>query len=310
MSVLVDIASYVPSGRLDNLPSCERFAIQPQFLDEKIGTRKVARLEDGEDSSTMATAALQRLLEKTGLALSKISCVVVCTQNPAGKGIPHTSARVHHQMQMSDAVACFDISLGCSGYVYGLSAMAGFLEFNDLDNGVLITADPYSPILDPDDKNTVLLFGDAATASLIQRGESGGWELGRFLFATRGAAGEAIRNDTGLFEMKGREVFEFCLREVPLQIKALLQQSGLNADDVDAFVLHQGSRFIVEQVARALGLPSAKVPLFLEGIGNTVSSSIPLVLEHKVFPESCRRILLSGFGVGLSWASGLLERKI
>jgi 3-oxoacyl-[acyl-carrier-protein] synthase-3 len=97
---------------------------------------------------------------------------------------------------------------------------------------------------------------------------------------------------------------------VPLQIKALLQQSGLNADDVDAFVLHQGSRFIVEQVARALGLPSAKVPLFLEGIGNTVSSSIPLVLEHKVFPESCRRILLSGFGVGLSWASGLLERKI
>lgn len=310
MSTLTDIASYIPNKRIDNIANCERFGILPQFLDGKIGTRQVARMEPNQDTATMASTALVSLLEKTGLAVPDIGCLVVCTQNPSGRGIPHTSARVHRALEMADRTACFDISLGCSGYVYGLSVVAGFIEMNDLENGVLITADPYSPILDPDDKNTALLFGDAATASLITCDDNReGWRLNKFLFATRGASGDSITNEGGQLRLKGRDVFEFCLREVPLQVHALLTKAGLGTNQVDAFVLHQGSRFIVEQIARVLGLSTDKVPIFLEGIGNTVSSSVPLVLERVVFPRKSKRILISGFGVGLSWASALLEHS-
>jgi 3-oxoacyl-[acyl-carrier-protein] synthase-3 len=308
VSVLVNIASYIPEGRLDNLPSCERFAIQPSFLDEKIGTREVARRSSDEDAGTMGTAAARRLLEKTNLLVADIDAIIVVTQNPAGGGIPHTSARIQRDLGCTDTVACFDISLGCSGYVYGLSILGSFLEANGLQNGFLITADPYSPILDETEKNTVLLFGDAATASLIRTGDTGGWKIGPTLFATRGSAGTAIQNDSGLLQMKGRDVFEFCLREVPAQLRALLARTGLDATAIDAFVLHQGSKFIVEQIARAMALPPGKAPVYLEGIGNTVSSSIPLVLENKILSTDARRVILSGFGVGLSWASALLEK--
>lgn len=311
MSILIDIASYVPAGRLDNLPNCERFAIEPDFLDHKIGTRQVARMSAEEDASTMAVEAFRRLMQKTDLPPEKISCVMVCTQNPAHHGIPHTSAAVHREMKLADQVACFDISLGCSGFVYGLSVLAAFLEYNELDYGVLLTSDPYSPILDPDDKNTTLLFGDAATATLVtRRGDVAGWEIGKFAFSTRGHAGQAINNASGQLAMNGRAVFEFCLKEVPGQIRSLLSGAGLQPEQIDACVLHQGSKFIVDQIGRATGFRPDQVPLGLEGIGNTVSSSIPLVLEKSVLGSGARRVLLSGFGVGLSWASCLLERKL
>jgi 3-oxoacyl-[acyl-carrier-protein] synthase-3 len=181
------------------------------------------------------------------------------------------------------------------------------MEANGLRQGLVFTADPYSKILDPADKNTVLLFGDAATVSLLRA--DGAWVPKRFLFATRGKDGSALRNQGGRLQMNGRAVFNFSATEVPTQVKALLEAEGVDAKDVDLFLFHQGSRYILDTLQRRLGLPADRVPCNLSKQGNTVSSSIPLLFEPYVEDSKVRRVLISGFGVGLSWASCLLERR-
>lgn len=305
------IGSYVPVSSVSNYDRRREFDLSDDFIVEKLGVERVSRMEPGEDTSTLCLRAFEALHEKSGIAASEIDCLVVCTQNPDRHGIPHTSAIVHGALGCADSCAAFDVSLGCSGYVYGLSLVSSFMAANGLSRGLLFTADPYSKILDPSDRNTSLLFGDAATASLLGPIESrqGGWVPTRFRFATRGRDGKALNNDGGRLEMNGRAIFNFSAMEVPIQVRALLADAGFAAGDVDLFVFHQGSRYILDTLARRLDLPASKVPTNLGPQGNTVSSSIPLLLEAALEHPDYSRILLSGFGVGLSWASCLLERS-
>jgi 3-oxoacyl-[acyl-carrier-protein] synthase-3 len=179
---------------------------------------------------------------------------------------------------------------------------------NNLDNGLLFTADPYSGVLDPADHNTELLFGDAATVTWLSR-RMPGYRQGRSLFATDGSGQDAIRVDAGesKLRMKGRSVFNFTMKAVPEQVMACLGENDCTIPDVDYFLLHQGSRYIVENMAATLGLPADRTPFMAAEYGNTVSSSIPLMLQ-AILGERPDRILMSGFGVGLSWATTLLFR--
>ena len=163
-------------------------------------------------------------------------------------------------------------------------------------------------MVDPANRNTALLFGDAAAATLLRADVAAGWKLGRFRFATRGTGHEALHNRSGSLEMDGRGIFNFSATVVPDQIKAVVADAGLTFDDIDLFLFHQGSKFIVDTLAKRLGLPPSKVPLALEDLGNTVSSSIPLAFAPHLHRPDLRRVLVSGFGGGLSWATGLLER--
>src|SRR6185437_3685113 len=145
--------------------------------------------------------------------------LVVVTQNP-DRNIPHVSAQLHGRAGLSESCAVFDISLGCSGYVYGLAIVKSFMQAQGLRSGVLITADPYSKIIDPADRNTVLLFGDAATATLIA--DDPVWTLEAFSFGSRGKDWPAIRTEAGKFVMNGRGVFNFAATTVPNDITAML----------------------------------------------------------------------------------------
>lgn len=300
----------VPGGRLDNAGRCEELQTDVEFLDGKIGTREVARMLPGQDTCDLAEPACRKVIAECGLGESDLDALVVCTQNPHRGGIPHTSAELHARLGLSERCACFDISLGCSGYVYGLSILEGFLSRNGMRRGLLVTADPYSKIIDPLDRNTVLLFGDAATATLLEPDESGTlFACEGYEFGTRGTGGAAICNGSGVLEMNGRAVFEFALAVVPGQVRAAARKAGWDLAEVDRLLLHQGSRFMVEQLARLLRLPGEKVPVGLAGIGNAVSSSIPLLLAGELGNPDVRRVILSGFGVGLSWASGAWSRS-
>jgi 3-oxoacyl-[acyl-carrier-protein] synthase-3 len=183
------------------------------------------------------------------------------------------------------------------------------MEANGFRTGLLLTCDPYSKILAPGDRNTALLFGDAAVATLLQADPaSGGWLPTKFKFGTDGRSGRALHNDAGTLTMEGRAVFNFSATAVPEQIKALLREAELTSAEIDLFLFHQGSKFIVDTLRKRLELPVEKVPLRLTEQGNTVSSSIPLLLEEQLARRDISRVVISGFGVGLSWASGLLER--
>jgi len=301
------IASYVPAGRISNFDRREEFGLTDEFIAQKLGVESVSRMQPGEDTAALCVRAFERLRGKRSVATEDVDCLLVCTQNPDGHGIPHTAAAVHGQIGAPEHCAAFDVSLGCSGYVYALSIAKSFMEANGLRRGLLFTADPYSKILDPADKNTVLLFGDAATVTLLDAG--GSWIPTRFAFATRGKDGAALNNRNGRLEMNGRAVFNFSATEVPLQVRALLQSASLPADQVDLFLFHQGSRYIVDTLAKRLALQPHQVPCNLAEQGNTVSSSIPLLFERYFDDPAVRRVVMSGFGVGLSWASCLVERR-
>ena len=297
---------YIPENRINNKQRMKEFEVDEVFLKTKTGMLKLA-IKDEEDTSDLCVSAYMDLQSRISFNPNEVDCVVVCTQNPDARGLPQTSAIVHAKLGFPLSCAAFDISLGCSGFVYGLSVIQSFMAAHGFKKGLLFTADPYSKIIDKQDKNTSLLFGDGATVSLI--GGSPVWESGKFLFGTQGTESDAIRirPDSGKLGMKGRSVFSFAATVVPDNIRQMLEMNELTIDDVDLFALHQGSRFIIDTLQKRLKVEAAKIPFVAEDYGNTVSSSIPLILSDLSGDEET--VVISGFGVGLSWASTVLFNK-
>ena len=238
--------------------------------------------------------------------MHSVDCIVVCTQNPDGKGLPHTSAILHNKIGGGGHCAVFDISLGCTGFVHSLSIIMSFMNANGMKKGLLFTADPYSKIVDPNDKNTSLIFGDAASVTLL--GNNPVFAARHFSFCTQSSDYMALQQINDHLHMNGRTVFNFSATMVPQQIRQVLKMSQNDIRDIDLFLLHQGSKYIVDIIRQRLSLDINKVPMNLSDQGNTISSSIPLLLEKYLHREEYRNILISGFGVGLSSVSCILER--
>lgn len=303
------IASYVPVEGVDNYAQGAKFGKDQEFIFGKIGATFLPRKAPVQETSDLCVEAANALFAANPfLDPASIDAVIVVTQNGDAEGLPHTAAIVQQKLGLPTHIAAFDISLGCSGYVYGIYALKGFMEAAGLKNGLLITADPYSKIVDPEDRNTTMLFGDAATATWMADGAA--WQLGKSLFGSDGAGAEHLRTTDGKFFMNGRQVYNFALVKVPAHLQQLLQASELQADDIDLYCLHQGSAAIVDAVSVRFneGLQREKFVKDMVETGNTVSSSIPLLLEKHVIGSQYKRVALSGFGVGLSWGSAIIER--
>ena len=279
----------------------------------------------------LAAQAARRLIDEAGLDPAAIDLVVFVTQNP-DRRLPQNSAMLCAELGLAPSTAAFDLALGCSGYVYGLSVCEALLAMWHASNAMLITCDPYSRIMAADDLATNAVFGDAATASWISRDGSGA-RLGQCDFGTDGTGGEALRIDRGgaanplvalgtegvssgtrddhRLRMDGRAVFDFVLRRIALSIERCLATNGLDAADIDAFALHQGSAYMLKALARQAQIPADKLLMNVDRFGNTVSSTIPILLaERAAMGKPGRDVtVVSGFGVGLSWATGILTAQ-
>ena len=302
-----EIASYIPPGRISNLEKMEKFGITEDFLENTIGVKQVSVKAPSQKSSDLCLEAYRNLRKKLDFDESEIDILLVVTQNP-DRSIPHTSAMVQGKLPgLPDSCACFDISLGCSGYVYALSVIIAMMKENGMKKGLLFTADPYTDIVDFEDKNTSLIFGDAASVSLIS--ESAVCVPGKFTFGTMGRDyKELMLNDEGKLFMNGRAVYNFVAKVIPGDIRNLYQLNGLTSADIDTYIFHQGSRKMIDTLARRLELPPEKVVFDIMNCGNTISSSIPIILEKEIRKKENKIMLISGFGVGLSWASTVLRR--
>ncbi len=301
---IADCVSYVPSARLDLRSRMGELEVSEEFLSSKTGYFQLARRATDEDTADLATEVVRRALHRHPEAAKDLGVLVVVTQTPDGGGIPHVSSIVHGRLGLSEDIAAFDISLGCSGWVYALSVVKAFMEANSLGSGLLVTADPYSKILDPSDRGTVCLFGDAATATLLTPDQ--GWTIGRFVFGTDGTHAEKLMvDDRGKLYMNGRGIFTFSAVRVPKCIEQTLAANDVKLEDVDRILLHQASRYIVETIGQRIGAPD-KTPFVANDIGNTVSSSIPLLLDDGIC-DGDSLVLVCGFGVGLSWAATVLR---
>jgi len=299
-----EIGSYIPSNRISNYDLKDKFEMDDNFIENKIGVQRVSRMLDGEDTSVMCVKAFNNLEQKIDIEKGEIECLILITQNP-DSNIPHTSAVLHGLLDLPENCACFDVSLGCSGFVYGLSIIESFMQRNGMKKGLLFTSDPYSKIIDPEDKNTQILFGDGATVSLIT--DTPVYISGKYNFGTVGKEFKnLICTDNSLY-MNGRGIFNFAARYVPKDIKQLLEKNELLIDDIDKFVFHQGSKYIIDTLIKRIGLEKEKVPFDIQDYGNTVSSSIPLIIEKEI-KSNTNKMVAIGFGVGLSWASTILTK--
>lgn len=302
------VSSYVPEKFIDNLGQAERFGESPDFIKNKIGALKLPRMDSDQDASDLAVSAIRALINNNEeLVIDQVDALIVVTQNGDGEGLPHTSAIVQDKIGLPKSIAAFDVSLGCSGYVYGLYILQGFMKASGLKNGLLVTADPYSKILNPDDRVTSLLFGDAATATWL--GENPVLELEHVTYGTDGGGASNLEVVDGIFKMNGRQVFNFAATTVVASIKDFLKKNRLAPEEIDLYCLHQGSAAVVDAISRNFRGVQDRFVKNLSSTGNTVSSSIPLLLEPVlVNPVIPNRILVSGFGVGLSWAIATLRR--
>jgi 3-oxoacyl-[acyl-carrier-protein] synthase-3 len=302
------IGRFIAPERISNVVRSAAAGKDEAFIRDKIGFESVARLAADLETSDMCVAAFADLQQASGIRKEEVDCLIVCTQNPDAHGLPHTSAIVQKKLALKHDVACFDISLGCSGYVYGLAVITALMQANGLRNGLLFTADPYSRIIEPGNWDTDLLFGDAATVTWI--GDDPTYTCRPGMFATDGSLGHSIAVPCrgGKLNMLGSNVFKFSMTVVPEQINRYLQRESLSHGDIDVFLFHQGSRFIVENLAKKMGIPADKVPFEAAQTGNTVSSSLPLLLQPRL-ALPLARILMSGFGVGLSWATMVVEAR-
>lgn len=302
---IASIGTYIPMRRVSNVDKLEGFGLDPDFLRKKLGIVMRAEKDPSEDTSDMCVNAFADLERSISVSQPDVELCCVVTQNP-DRNIPHTAAIVHQKLGLSRRCMTFDISQGCAGYVHAITLVVSLMERIGLNHALVFTCDPYSKVVDPNDKGTALIFGDAASATHLCR-TGGGYSLVDATFGTEPGSASCLHTGDGALKMDGTSVLFHATHNVPASIRSLLEKNGKTIDEIDAFLLHPGSKRVVDLLKKELQLPDSKVPFEIAEIGNTISSSIPLVLQRYVRRKQEERLVLSGFGVGFSWGTCLLQ---
>jgi len=313
MTSIRGIGTYLPERTVGNDELIERFGWDREFLETKLGIHQRHIAAPGEGAADMGVAAAEALFARCPeLSRTAIDLLIVCTQNP-DYGLPHTSALVQDRLGLPTTTAAFDVGLGCSGFVYALSIARSMLEVLGLEHALIITSDPYSKVIDPSDRGTSPLFGDGAAATWVARAGAGG-TIGGFTFGTDGSGArnlivEPQADGTRCLSMNGRAIFEFMLERIPGDLARCAEANGLTTDEIDLFLLHQASAHMLGYVTKRMKLNPTRVPIHLQDTGNLVSSSIPFLIARLAGQGDLagKTTLLSGFGVGLSWASTVVR---
>ena len=308
------ISYYLPEKVRENAELVEALGLEEAFIVEKLGVLKRRIAADDEATSDLCAAAVRRLFEETGESPEDIGGLIVVTQTP-DYVFPQTSALVQHACGLGTNTIALDIQLGCSGWVYGLSVAEGLMKAHGLSKLVLVAAEKYSSLLRPNNRATLPLFGDSATATLLTVDDPL-YHTGQFTFGTDGSLAETIiTRGSGTapgeghgFEMDGRAVFNFVMQKLPGDLKQCLAKNGLEVGDVSTWVFHQASRYMVENLAIRMRIPLERAIVDMADGGNTGPCTIPLALARQVLNRSTLPdvVGISGFGVGASWASSFL----
>lgn len=277
--------------------------------------------------------AANRLLQEMEVSRDEIDVLIFVSQTPDYLNIPNTAPILQDRLGISKGCIAFDVPLGCSGFVYGLSVVASFLQNKNMRKGLLVFGDTLSKIVNPKDKSAAMLFGDAAGCVLLEHNESAGEMF--FNLGSDGSGYKAIIiNDGGSrhpfsessleeiststdvtrnsceLALEGMDVFSFGITQAPKTVKELYEFAKIGNENVNFAVFHQANMMMNEMIRKKLKLEAEKVPYSLEKFGNTSSASIPVTMVTELrsqLSNAKNRLLLCGFGVGLSWGSCYLE---
>lgn len=301
------LSAVVPKQEVSN-ESIERLSAEErQLLIQTTGIDN-RRQTYSLSSSDLCYEAANRLIKKLGWNREEIDVLIFVSQTP-DQPIPGSAMQLQARLDLPKTCMALDVNQGCAGYVYGLSLISSLISQGQMTKGLLLVGDVITSRLDPDDMSTIPIFSDAGSATAIEFDESA--ENSVFNLQSDGSGADVImQRPEDHMRMNGHEVFNFGLREVAPNLKALLQQSERSMDEIDYFVFHQANRLLNESIRRKLKLPTEKVPYSLNQFGNTSCATIPLTMVHNLQEElesGSTELALMGFGVGLSWGSALIR---
>jgi len=325
------IAYYLPEKVVTNEQLVEEF---PEWsvdkIAKKVGINERHIAADDETAGDMAYKAAEKLIVENGVNKSSIDFVLLCTQSP-DYFLPSTSCIIQHKLGLSTKCGAFDFNLGCSGYEYGLAMAKSLIVSGIAKNILLLTAETYNKHIHPKDKGNRTIFGDGASASLISK--EGFARIGEFVLGTDGSGYDRLIHKTGAMRhyermndihedengnplssdhlfMDGKAIFDFTSDVVPPMIEETLQKNNLASDDVDLYVFHQANKYMINYLRKLMEIDKDKFYVYMETVGNTVSSTIPIALcEAQKEDKLHGNVVLAGFGVGLSYGAVVLECK-
>jgi 3-oxoacyl-[acyl-carrier-protein] synthase III len=321
--------------------TCE-YTSELAMLDEKeridiatkvgIECRRIAA--PGICASDLCVAAAKQLLQQENIPASSIGILVFVTQTP-DYILPGNSMLAQQWLGLSSSTLLLDLNQGCAGYVYGLSVIASMMQVSGIEYGLLLVGDTITRLVSPYDRTTKPIFSDAGTATLLQRTETvkpiyfniGADSKGFTTIQVKGGGARypflqeslvlkeempGVKRSAIHLAMEGLDVLNYSLVNVVPNIKGLLEYADCNLSDVDYFVFHQANRILNNSILKRIGIPPEKAPETLSVFGNTSSATIPLTVSYRLgalLSKEPKRIMLSGFGVGFSWGSALLQME-
>lgn len=293
-----------------------------------IGIKEKRIAETDVCASDLCFKAAEKLLNDNQVDRSSIDMVLFLSQTP-DYIIPATSPSLQHRLGLPKSTACLDLSLGCSGYVYGLSAAFAYASMEGIERVLLLVGETFSKIVNNKDKVNAPLYGDAGTATLIEKGNEA---QSVFCLYSDGEGSSAViipaggfrnplnidslketeredgntRSDLEIY-MDGMDVFNFAIGVVPKGVKEIMSIVSKSAEEIDYLVFHQSNKFMTDFFIKKLKFDANKVPYCLQKYGNTSSASIPLTIVSELNDINKKKIIMCGFGAGLSWATAYIE---
>jgi 3-oxoacyl-[acyl-carrier-protein] synthase-3 len=283
----------------------------------KIGIERRYISEKNETALDLAEKACNKLSKK--IDFSKVDALVLCTQSP-DYFLPTSACILQDRLGLNKNTLCFDYNLGCSGYIYGLAIIGGLINSGTINNAFLVTAETYSKFIGEKDGANQAIFGDGASVTYIEKSNENC--IGKFVLGTDGSGYKnlivldyGIRNlnytNTPKLFMNGPEIFDFTNKIIPKLITETLIKNNVPIDEIDFFVFHQANTFILNHLRDKLNIPKSKFIIDMKFSGNTVSSTIPIVLSNKLQKNPLffknKKVLLVGFGVGYSWGATVIN---
>lgn len=333
---ITGMSACVPKRIISNTNFSDFFTFEEaQKVIKMTGIESRRSADVGVAASDLAYIAANKLMTEMSIDPESIDGIVFCSVTPDYR-MPATSFVLQHRLNVSKHAICFDISMGCAGFVFALNMVYSMLETQNLRRILLLNAHVITNNMSHQDKATSLLFGDGATATLVER-RTGIGLAGKAFFSSRtdGSGyqyiirhGGGYRNLSSIetlttklredgsykteedLSMDGPAIFDFTITKVPVDIKEILHFGETSIDEIDHFVFHQANLFIIRHIAKKLKIPMDRVPVSIDRFGNLSSASLPLTIVSELQSQVASKkskVLLCGFGVGLAWGSVVLE---
>lgn len=315
--VICGTGSYIPVHTMDNNDIAQLVETNDEWIRERTGVVKRHIIQE-ETTVSMAADAARKALENGNVSAEEVDLILVSTIS-SNVILPCAACEVQKAIGAVNAT-CFDLSAACTGFVFAYNTAVAYLASGMYRTVLIIGSESLSNLTNWKDRGTCILFGDGAGAAVVKAAEG---KLYRAVTHSDGFKGEALtctsrhnRNweeiplEETYMQMDGQAVFKFAVKRVPEAVKEVLKKNNMTAEEIDYFILHQANKRIVEAVAKRLDVSIDKFPMNLQEYGNTSSASIPILLDEMSRDGKLKKgqkIILAGFGAGLSWGATILE---